>query len=922
MTYLLPSQCRRLPILAVLSLAGFLLPDVPSFADAPRRPNILFLFADDQRADTIGAWGNRHIQTPNLDRLVARGFSFRNNYCFGSNSGAVCVPSRAMLLTGRTWFDVSANLDGAKLLPELLHEHGYTVFATGKWHNGQPSFLRAFPRGRSVFFGGMNDHTRTLVADVQDGKVVNQRVAEKFSSEQFADAAIEFLQTHRSDKPFFCYVAFTAPHDPRNPPEKYRELYYRNRPPLPANFLPQHPFDNGMTKGVRDENLAPYPRTPEVIREQLCEYYGLITHLDEQVGRVLTALEKSGRAEDTVIIYSADHGLALGSHGLLGKQSLYEHSMKCPLIVAGPGIPAGRSSQAFTYLFDLFPTICDLAGITPPEKPAGESLRPIWTGEKKQLRDSVFLPFTGLMRSVRDERWKLIVYPPINHRQLFDLQNDPDEIRDLAGDPRYAGEIERLTGLMQSWQAKVGDRQPLTVAKPKPREISFEGYVRKPDQWQPEWIIKKYFRRPNVVLIVSDDHGYGDVGCYGKTDVDTPVIDELARKGVRFTRFRVNPLCAPTRASLLTGQYSLECGMWRGPSEQREDERALKREVRLLSQYLKEAGYATGIFGKWHLGYTAPNVPNERGFDEFFGFLGGAHRYDIRPKVGRLLHNDKPAEASGHTTDLFTSRAIDFIRRNKDRPFFCYVPYNAVHGPLWSGPGDRPSGKEEWLQKYEQRGIPFPRRDYAAVLSHMDDSIGQILRTLSELGLEEQTLVIFLSDNGAMTDKFPGNNGPLRGAKGTTYEGGIRVPCVVRWPGVIPAGWVSDQNAVHFDIFSTVLDAAGIPVPARNGTHPVHGVSLLPHLKSGGKVTLPDRYLFWDLFGKMAAVHGRWKLVGGIPNHHGKFAAAVPRIREAQFELYDLDADVGETRNLAAEQPVIYQDLKDRYLRWFIEATK
>src|SRR5262249_974036 len=153
----------------------------------------------------------------------------------------------------------------------------------------------------------------------------------------------------------------------------------------------------------------------------------------------------------------------------------------------------------------------------------------------------------------------------------------------------------------------------------------------------------------------------------------------------------------------------------------------------------------------------------------------------------------------------------------------------------------------------------FPRRDYCAVLAHMDDSIGRLLRTLSELGLEERTLVIFLSDNGAMTDKFPGNNGPLRGAKGMTYEGGIRVPAVRARPGGIPAGWVSDQDAVHFDIFSTILDAAGVAVPARNGAHPVHGVSLLPHVKSGGKVALPDRYLFWDLFGKMAAVHGRWK---------------------------------------------------------------
>jgi arylsulfatase A-like enzyme len=488
---------RLLRLLSAAALLGGAPATAPAAGPTPAaRPNVLFLFADDQRADTIAAWGNRHIRTPNLDRLVRRGFSFRNNYCFGSNSGAACVPSRAMLMTGRTWFDVRANLDGAALLPELLRASGYTAFATGKWHNGRPSFLRAFPRGRSVFFGGMNDHTRTRVADVADGRVVNERPAEKFSSEQFADAAVEFLEGYRGPNPYFCYVAFTAPHDPRNPPEEYRAMYYRDRPPLPANFLPQHPFDNGMTKGIRDENLAAYPRTREVIGEQLCEYYGLITHLDEQVGRVLAALEKAGHAQNTVVVYAADHGLALGSHGLLGKQSLYEHSMKCPLIVAGPGVPAGRSTEAFTYLFNLFPTVCGLAGVTPPHPLAGQNLRPLWTGAKGQVRDSVFLPFSGLMRAVRDDRWKLIVYPPINHRQLFDLRGDPGEAHDLAGDPRHAGEVDRLTALMKSWQEAVGDRQPLTVETTKPRWVSFDGYDRTPDQWQPEWIVRKYFRRP------------------------------------------------------------------------------------------------------------------------------------------------------------------------------------------------------------------------------------------------------------------------------------------------------------------------------------------------------------------------------------------------------------------------------------------
>jgi arylsulfatase A-like enzyme len=480
--------------LAALVAAGALLDTPRAGGEGPARPNILLMFADDQRADTVGAWGNPHIRTPNLDRLARRGTSFRGNYCFGSNSGGVCVPSRAMLMTGRTWLDVPLDLRGARLLPEVLREGGYETFATGKWHNGEESFVRAFPEARSVFFGGMADHTKVPVADVREGRVVDRRVAEKFSSEQFADAAVEFLRSRTGGGPFFCYVAFTAPHDPRNPPERYREMYYRDRPPLPEDFLPLPRFDNGLTKNIRDENLAPYPRSREVIGDQLCEYYGMITHLDEQVGRILEALEESGHADDTIVVYTADHGLALGSHGLLGKQSLYEHSMRSPLILAGPGIPAGRSTAAFTYLFDLFPTICALAGVEPPGLPAGRDLRPLWEDEHARIRDSVFLPFSDLMRSVRDERWKLIVYPPINHRELFDLRDDPHETRDLAADPAHEPEVARLTALMKTWQREVGDELPPSVNDPKPKAVRFDDFERKPDEWQPAWIIEKYFR--------------------------------------------------------------------------------------------------------------------------------------------------------------------------------------------------------------------------------------------------------------------------------------------------------------------------------------------------------------------------------------------------------------------------------------------
>jgi arylsulfatase A-like enzyme len=343
-------------------------------------------------------------------------------------------------------------------------------------------------------FGGMSDHTKVPVRDrLPDGSLSEQRMGEKFSSEMFADSVIDFLQQHDASKPFFAYVAFTAPHDPRQPPQAYRDEYYRRLPPLPANFLPQLPFDNGMMNGGRDENLGAWPRTEAMIRDQLAEYYGLITHLDEQLGRILAALEGTGRYRNTLIVFTADNGLALGSHGLLGKQSVFEHSMRTPLIVCGPGIPAEQSSKAFTYLFDLFPTLCDSVGLPIPERLRGLSIRPIWEGKQDKIRDSVFLPFMQTQRAVRDERWKLAAYPKIGHLQLFDLQHDPYEMHNLIDDPQYQPEVKRLQALMKSWQQQVNDTLELPSNNTPPPPIDLTGKARKPDSWQPDWIIKKYF---------------------------------------------------------------------------------------------------------------------------------------------------------------------------------------------------------------------------------------------------------------------------------------------------------------------------------------------------------------------------------------------------------------------------------------------
>ncbi len=445
-------------------------------ADSPTgkpRPNVLFLFSDDQRADTISALGNTHIHTPNLDRLVQQGTAFSRAYCMGSNHGAVCMPSRVMLLSGRSLFHIKEDFSGISSWPEAFANAGYTTFFTGKWHNGAEAALRVFQKGKAIFLGGMGEPYDLPIQDISpEHTFVNRRLSGEHSVQVFANAAIEFLKGQTGSQPFLCYVPFNLPHDPRLAPKSFHDRTNANPPPLPANYLPQHPFNNGELVN-RDESLAPWPRTREVVRQNLADYYAAIEFLDEQIGRILNALKASGQYENTLIVFTSDHGLALGSHGLFGKQSLYDHSMHSPLIMAGPGIPQGKKSDAFCYLFDLFPTLGELAGVNGPRESEGLSLAPVLAGKVPTRRDVIFTTYAKCQRAIRDDSWKLIVYPQINKTQLFNLRDDPSEMHDLAESPAQAGEVSRLITLLKEWQRRCDDPQPLTSEHPQSSEFDF-----------------------------------------------------------------------------------------------------------------------------------------------------------------------------------------------------------------------------------------------------------------------------------------------------------------------------------------------------------------------------------------------------------------------------------------------------------------
>jgi arylsulfatase A-like enzyme len=439
-----------------LLLAAILTASLATAAEA--KPNVLFLFADDMRADSIAALGNPAIKTPHLDRLVQRGLAFRNAYCLGGNMGAVCTPSRNMLLSGNAYFRWK----------DFTPPNG----RKGSLSPGDgPNFpLSMKSAGYVTYHHGKKGNTATLIqAKFDVNKYLANDQQERMSGEpgrEIVDDAIAFLQAKTDDRPFFMYLAFGNPHDPRVAAPHYLAQYQRDQIPLMKNYRPAHPFDNGeMT--VRDEKLSPWPRTEAEIRRTLHEYYATITAMDHHIGRLLKTLDDLKLTDNTLIVFSADQGIAVGSHGLLGKQNLYDAAMKSPLVFAGPGILHG-SSDALVYLLDIYPTVCDLAGAKVPEGIDGRSFRPILAGQNWTARDELLLSYTTVQRAYRDRGWKLIRYPQVNVTQLFHLEDDPDELHNLADDPAQSPRVKHMLARLQELQRHYGDDQPLAVANPKP----------------------------------------------------------------------------------------------------------------------------------------------------------------------------------------------------------------------------------------------------------------------------------------------------------------------------------------------------------------------------------------------------------------------------------------------------------------------
>jgi arylsulfatase A-like enzyme len=493
----------------------FLLAAGPILAGV-KKPNILFIIADDQAPLSIGGVNNPEIKTPNLDRLAKQGVLFSHCFNQGSWSGAVCVASRTMLITGQSVFKAPANkayldkwanargaiaVEGStevKLWPEVFREAGYETFLTGKWHNNHHSALKGFSQAKAIakgmyetldpsgskkpgydrptpennqwkpwdrkFTGHWTPFVRDIVTKNGTREIGNEYTVHKHSSELFADNAVEFLRkTKDTDKPFFMYVAFNAPHDPRQAPRKFVEMYPPEKIAIPENYLPEHPFDNGAIK-IRDEALAPYPRTKKIVQVHRSEYYAIITHMDREIGRILKSLKKSGRADNTYVVFTADHGLSVGQHGLMGKQNPYDHSIRMPFMISGPGIAKNVTVAEKIYMQSVYPTTCELAGLNVPKTVDFKSVLPLIKGEKGNGEKIIFNAYIETQRLVRTDRYKLVHYPKIGRNQLFDLKEDPLETKDLINDPKLEPVKKKLLATLGKKRIELGDG--LLDAKP------------------------------------------------------------------------------------------------------------------------------------------------------------------------------------------------------------------------------------------------------------------------------------------------------------------------------------------------------------------------------------------------------------------------------------------------------------------------
>ncbi|MEN8782937.1 MAG: sulfatase-like hydrolase/transferase [Akkermansiaceae bacterium] len=905
---------------------------------AASQPNILLIMADDMGRETLGAHGGKSYRTPVLDKLASQGLSF--DHCY---SLPICTPSRVKLMTGkysfRNYISFGTLDPSEKTFGNALQKAGYQTCIAGKWQLGgdhnqikafgwdeyilqnkvQPIDKKAKPlwEGRERYWSCNN-----IIAN---GKYY--QTDKRYGPDIINEYAVNFIKRDHK-KPFFLYYPMILPHSPWAP--------------------------------------TPHSKTGDKTGAQVSEvqyFKDNIEYIDHLVGNLLNALDQSGQRENTIVMFTGDNGSGypvgvtasnphlrrVGSTSRWSnyKEILLEPGEKTPttlkrgtitvqegpltetdygdvpgrknrMLRDGTGVPCVMDWPMFRRAYDktghrhndlidfsdFFATILEVAGTEVDYAIDGISFAPRLRGEAKHKREFIFCHYWAAGRdpkkardAIHDSKYKLY-----NDGRFYDITKDSDELKPL--DPKNASpEATAAHSHLKNHYKKVRGFTPNIKVAPSKR------FPTKPETSAPP-------RQPNVVLIYSDDQGYGDVGYHGYKDILTPNIDRLAKEGTSFSQGYVSAsVCGPSRCGLLTGVYQQRLGVYGNY-----DKGGVPTTQPLIFELLKKQGYQTGAVGKWHVGGATDDLhPNNRGVEFFYGFLFGAHDYyrsSTNPNFKKksewpILRNEQiepPIQDSrGYLTEMFTREAVDFIEKaSPDKPLFLYLAYNAVHHP-WDVP-------QPYLDRVAHLDTHDERKLFAGMVLALDDGVGAVMKALEKKGIADDTLVIFMSDNGSPRGqgiKQPkqkkrgqctmSNPGPFNGFKGDTYEGGIRVPMVMRWPDHIPARTSYPHPVLNLDLVSTIMARSNVTKPHKGLDF--DGVDLLPHL-DGSNPARPHETLYWRRGDDYAIRKGDWKLAWNDQASSG------------QIELFDLKNDPGEWKNLASTNSKKAQELQDLFDTW------
>ncbi len=908
--------------------------------EAPR-PNIVLILCDDMGWSDLGCYGGE-IQTPNLNRLAAGGLRFTQFY-----NCAKCTTTRASVVTGLHPRQGKGGLLRPDMvtLGEVLKSAGYQTALSGKWHLGSQEPRRPIDRGFDECYGLLDGCCNYFNPAQRDPKFKGGRVrvfahnekrisefpGDYYTTDAFTDHAIDTVRRFAATgKPFFLHLCYTAPHYPLHaPPEdiaryrgKYRKGWDEIRKERHKRQIEMGLVDPRWKLPPRDPEAPPWEEAKHKDWQDLrmAVYAAMIDRMDQNIGRLLKALEETGVAKNTLVMFLSDNGGCAETPGgedpkrIPGpkedyttcgagwacaqntpfrryKTWMHEGGIATPLIAHWPGrIQPGTITHQVGHIIDFLPTFAELAGgeypsefngnkILPLE---GRSLVPILERKERKGHETLFWEFTG-NRAIRKGKWKLAWDKKVKAWELYDVEADRTEMNDLAKEFPYR--VKKMSASWMEWAKETG--------------VNLDQKSKK-DKKQKREKKEKPAKKPSFIVILCDDLGYGDIGCFGSKKHRTPNIDRMAEEGTRFTSFCVTSgVCTPTRSSLMTGCYPRRVNMHQNSRGEWVlfplAKKGLHPDEITIAEVLKEEGYRTACIGKWHLGDQPPFLPTRQGFDEYFGIpysndMGMEQKRPAQNPPLPLMRNETVIEAPADQNTLtqrYTREALRFIKENRDKPFFLYIPHTFPHNPVHAS--DRFRGKSA-------NGL------FGDSVEEIDWSTGEILKTLKKLKLDKNTLVIFTSDNGAAS-RWGGTNVPLRGFKGSTDEGGMRVPCVMRWPGKVPAGKTCKELATIMDLLPTFAGLAGGKPPSGRI---IDGKDIWPLLEGQADAKSPHSAFYYYQVKNLRAVRsGKWKL--HLPYSRTQRGKKAPQ--EVPARLYDLEADPGETADLKEKHPEVVQRL-------------